>query len=175
VNIYWKYFKYICKHKYYVFIACWRRGIIWRGITHDLSKFLPSEFIPYARFFHGKWPNREQVKLDAQYFGGYPDDLTKEGIRETWERAFLKHLHRNDHHWQHHLFTNKKGSTKPLVMTTGAWKEMLADWEGAGYSITGNLDTLEWYTRNQDRIILHPLVKQLTDEAIGIPPLQRKG
>lgn len=138
-----------------------------------MSKFLPSEFVPYARFFHGKWPTREQIKLDIQYGTEYPDALTKEGVRETWERAFLKHIHRNNHHWQYWCFINKKGHMEPLVMTVGAWKEMLADWEGAGKSITGNLDTLEWYTRNRNKIILHPLVKQLTDEFIGVPPTKR--
>jgi hypothetical protein len=174
MNIYWKYFRYLLRHKWYVFWECWSRGIIWRGITHDLSKFLPSEFIPYARYFHGKWPPRERVKLDSHYWGGYPDALTRESVREAWERAFLHHIHHNDHHWQHHLLTNRRGFTKPLRMTTGAWKEMLADWDGSGVSITGNLDTLEWYTRNRDKIMLDPLVKQLTDEAVGIPPLERK-
>jgi hypothetical protein len=83
MGIYWKYFKYVVKHKWYVFVACCKQGIIWRGIIHDMSKFLPSEFIPYARFFHGEWPSREQVKTDIHYCDGYPDALTKEGIRET--------------------------------------------------------------------------------------------
>lgn len=173
MNVYWKYFKYLLKHKWYVFWACYNRGIIWRGLKHDMSKFLPSEFIPYARYFHGKWPTRQQVKLDSQYWGGYPDELTRESVRENWERAFLKHIHRNEHHWQHWLWTNKKGKTKALRMTGGAWKEMLADWDGSGVSITGNLDTLEWYSRNRKNIILDPLVRQLTDEAIGIPPMER--
>ena len=58
-------------------------------------------------------------------------------------------------------------------MTTDAWKEMLADWDGSGMSITGNLDTLEWYSRNRNNIIMDPLVKQLTDEHVGIPPTVR--
>jgi len=50
---------------------------------------------------------------------------------------------------------------------------MLADWEGAGKSITGKYDTWEWYISNRDKIILEPLVKQLTDEYIGVPLLKR--
>jgi hypothetical protein len=174
-SIYWKYLKYLLWHKWCVFRECYKRGIIWRGIKHDLSKFLPSEFIPHARYFHGKWPTRQQVKSDSQYWGGYPDELTREAVKEAWEIASLKHMNHSDHHWQHWLWTNKKGKTKPLRMTTGAWKEMLADWDGSGVSITGNLDTLEWYSKNRDNIILDPLVKQLTDEHIGIlPPLARK-
>jgi len=50
---YLKYLKYILKHKWYVMIECFKNGLIWRGLMHDLSKFLPSEFIPYANFFYG--------------------------------------------------------------------------------------------------------------------------
>ena len=39
-----KHFKTITTHKYYVFQACWKAGIVWQGITHDLSKYSPTEF-----------------------------------------------------------------------------------------------------------------------------------
>ena len=54
MNKYFKYFHYIIRHKWFVFLECYKEGIIWRGITHDLSKFLPSEFFPYANHFYGE-------------------------------------------------------------------------------------------------------------------------
>ena len=59
--MYWKYFKYVIRHKLFVFIECYKLGKIWRGITHDLSKFLPDEFIPYSRYFYGNWPTHKEV------------------------------------------------------------------------------------------------------------------
>jgi len=50
---YFEYLIYVLRHKWYVFIECCRVGIIWSGLTHDLSKFLPDEFIPYANYFYG--------------------------------------------------------------------------------------------------------------------------
>ena len=47
---YWDYFKYIVEHKKNVGIECLKAGMFIHAITHDLSKFLPSEFIPYAKF-----------------------------------------------------------------------------------------------------------------------------
>lgn len=59
--MYWKYFKYIIRHKYYVFIAGLKtKAPIHRLILHDWSKFLPNEFIPYARYFNGTWPTKKQ-------------------------------------------------------------------------------------------------------------------
>ena len=160
-KIYWRYFRYLLWHKWCVYKACRRRGLIWRGITHDMSKFLPSEFISYARYFHGKWPSRKDVKTNVLHWGGHPDSLTSEGVREAWEYAFMKHVHRNEHHWQHWLFTNKKGQTKPLRIPVKAYLEMLSDWDGSGISITGNLDTYEWYTRNRKWIIMTPEMKEI--------------
>lgn len=51
---YLKYLKYIILHKWYVMNECFRVGLYWRGFVHDLSKFLPSEFIPYSNFFYNR-------------------------------------------------------------------------------------------------------------------------
>lgn len=49
-----KYLGYLLRHKWYVGIECFKRGLYWRGIKHDWSKFLPSEFVPYANYFYGQ-------------------------------------------------------------------------------------------------------------------------
>ena len=49
-----KYFLYLIKHKWYVFIECCKVGIWWRGILHDLSCFLPSAFILSVKYWIGK-------------------------------------------------------------------------------------------------------------------------
>ena len=51
-NKYIFYLGYLLKHKFYVFIECFKEGLYWVGLAHDFSKFLPSEFIPYANFFY---------------------------------------------------------------------------------------------------------------------------
>jgi len=48
-----KYAWYIIRHKWFVFLECGKRGLVWRGITHDLSKLRPSEWAPYADYFYG--------------------------------------------------------------------------------------------------------------------------
>ena len=46
------YLKYVLRHKRYVAQERFREGMYWRAFVHDMSKFLPSEFIPYAKHFH---------------------------------------------------------------------------------------------------------------------------
>ena len=59
--MYYKYLQYVIKHKYYVMIECFKVGLYWRGLVHDMSKFRPSEFIPYARYFYGDYPDAKHA------------------------------------------------------------------------------------------------------------------
>ena len=45
--------------------------------------------------------------------------------------------------------------TKLLPMPEKYRMEMIADWRGAGKAL-GNSDTLGWYTKNRDNILLNP-------------------
>ena len=46
-------FKKICIHKYWVGYYCFKLGIPWRGIKHDLSKFSPIEFWESVKYYQG--------------------------------------------------------------------------------------------------------------------------
>ena len=48
MGVKWKHFKTICKHKMVVYQECKSCGILWQGITHDLSKFSAIEFFASA-------------------------------------------------------------------------------------------------------------------------------
>lgn len=50
---YYNHFKKICQHKFYVFIYCYKAGIPIQGILHDLSKFLPVEFLESSKYYTG--------------------------------------------------------------------------------------------------------------------------
>ncbi len=61
MNKHLNYAGYILRHKWFVLVECAKRGILWRGLMHDMSKLLPSEWVPYANFFYGdvRCPNSE--------------------------------------------------------------------------------------------------------------------
>jgi hypothetical protein len=152
MKIYFKYLNYVLRHKWFVFIECCKFGKIWRGIWHDMSKFRPDEFIPYARYFYGTWPEWEHSKFNCP---GYPYELTKQGIEKAFDLAWLKHQHRNPHHWQHWLLQEDDGDLKTINIPDKYIAEMIADWCGAGKAITGNNDPNEcrkWYLANYNKI-----------------------
>ena len=97
----WQYLKYIVRHKWYVFQECRKLGIIWRGITHDLSKFRLDEWLPYLRKFYGTWPKQTELNV---YEKTYIWPRTQEDVDMDFDRAWLRHIHRNSHHWQYWLY-----------------------------------------------------------------------
>jgi hypothetical protein len=101
-NKYWEYFKYICEHKLNVSIECFKMGMYIHAFTHDLSKFRPSEFIPYSIFFFSKNRSKEYKISDE-------NDL-------NFQRGWLLHQKRNKHHWQYWVSITRKEEIIPLPM-----------------------------------------------------------
>ena len=80
--IYLKQLNSLLTHKWYVFLAGRMVGfpLFWL-IIHDWSKFMPVEFINYARYKYG-----------VKYKPG-------------WAKAWLHHLHHNPHHPEHWILS----------------------------------------------------------------------
>jgi len=139
-----KYLRYVIVHKWFVMLACFEMGLYWRGIVHDASKFLPSEWFPYVAFFYGP---------DGIQRGGGPTVEVKAAFNYAW----LLHQHRNDHHWQFWVLREDDGDTRAIQMPGRPRLEMLADWKGASRAITGDgswAAVRAWWERQDQR--LHP-------------------
>lgn len=134
----YRYLRYVVLHKYYVYQAGRITGApLWRLIIHDWSKFSPAEWFPYVERFYGSG-------------AGNKDTLNKDNDAQAFRYAFLHHIHRNPHHWEHWVLK------KPQKMPHHFVLEMVADWYGAGRVQTGRWEALEWYAKNKDRLDLHP-------------------
>ena len=156
---YWLHFRYLMIHKYFVFLECYKRGIVWRGIMHDMSKFLPSEFGGYANHFFNPDGTRKNNPEKDQV--------------ESFKRAWCHHAHHNDHHWNYWVVDThyESGDEEPVLPTTEAIKEMAADMIGAN-AAKGNANPHEgakdFYFKNRDRIILHPDARSLLEKELGM-------
>lgn len=149
---YFKYLWYVIKHKSYVSWECFKRGYFWRGLLHDLSKFYPDEFIPYARHFNGTYPSVKDLTPDEK---NHYDILTKEKVRRDFDIAWLKHQHRNPHHWQHWLLQEDCGMKKSIEIPYSYLVEMVCDWIGAGKAITGKDNLTAWFNDNKHKIVMN--------------------
>lgn len=127
------YLRYLYRHKK----AVYKAGRIlrvsrWQLLVHDLSKFLPAEFFPYAKRFYGTGDN----ELEYTY-------------------AWNLHQKRNPHHWQYFVIVFDDGAVRALEMPDKYAREMVADWAGAGYAVSGSWEIKPWYYSKKQKIRLH--------------------
>ena len=161
---YWAYFKYVARHRWFVMLECWKRWLIWRGLVHDWHKLRPSEFIPYARFFHNPDGSKRQVRDETGYYKPYDTgDL-------RFDRAWVLHFHRNDHHPQSWVSPQEDGTCKCLVMSMNAAEEMICDWKGAGRAqgVADWRNVRPWYLQNKDKLLFNDVTRWLVESLIGL-------
>tara|TARA_Y100000310_G_scaffold76221_2_gene72641 strand:- start:1445 stop:1930 length:486 start_codon:yes stop_codon:yes gene_type:complete len=156
-----KYLSYVLRHKWYVMIECFKMRLYWQGIVHDWHKFLPCEWFPYVNFFHGK--KAKPVRDETGYYkptdtGDYAFDL-----------AWLHHQKLARHHWQWWVLPEDDGGVKVLEMPDKYLKEMICDWKGAGKA-QGTPNTLTWYRKNKDKMMLGETTRKQVEEVIGFEP-----
>ena len=77
-------FKAITEHRNLVCKYCFRLGLRWQGLTHDLSKYSPAEF----------WRG-------AKYYLGYRSPNDEERMETGVSMAWLHHKGRNKHHFEY--------------------------------------------------------------------------
>ncbi len=143
--MYWKYLKYIIEHKWNVGIECLKMLMPLHAITHDLSKFRPSEFIPYARFFMAKNRAKEYKKPDE-------DD-------PNFQKGCLLHQKRNKHHWNYWVSVTRKDELVPIPMPEKYILQMIADWRGMSRKFGGTAE--KYYAENRKDFILHSETRAL--------------
>lgn len=146
----------ITKHKKEVARLCFKIGLIRQGITHDLSKYSPTEFLTGVRFYQGyRSPNAAE-----RDFLGYT-------------QAWLHHKGRNKHHFEYWLdLSDDPGMClKPAPMPTRYALEMLCDriaasktYKKAAYC---DRDPLAYYERGKNTIVMHPATRALLEKLLA--------
>lgn len=107
---FWGHLRTVQKHRKAVRKLCFKCGLYWQGLTHDLSKYSPTEFWNGVKFYTGtKSPH---VGERAAY--GY-------------SKAWLHHKGRNKHHADYWVDIQPDGTTKPIEMPFEYFIEMVCD------------------------------------------------
>ena len=140
----WQHFLTITRHRWIVREGCFRVGLFWQGLTHDLSKYSPTEFFVGARYYQGnRSPNG--AERDAK------------GFSEAW----MHHKGRNRHHYEYWTDMNKVSRNYDAVpMPRKYLVEMVMDrraackvYQGEAYS---DGSALEYFMKSRERELMHP-------------------
>ena len=140
----WKHFATITRHRHRVIAHCFRAGIGWQGLFHDLSKYTPTEFIPGARYYQG---SRSPNEREREIYG--------------FSYAWMHHKGRNRHHFE--FWTDYDPVTHiigPVKMPMKYVIEMFCDrvaackiYKGKNYN---DASALDYFMNAKKRRIIHP-------------------
>ena len=144
----WQHLKTITKHRWLVMKGCFRVGLYWQGIIHDLSKYSPTEFLTGARYYQGtRSPNSAERE--------------EKGYSEAW----MHHKGRNRHHYEY--WTDLSLQTRnydPVPMPRKYLVEMVMDRIAACRTYQGKNYTpgsaLAYFERSRERELMHPQTKR---------------
>lgn len=97
------------QHRFLVCKLCFKMGLYKQGLTHDLSKYSPAEFLLGVRYYLG---DRSPIEAERKNRG--------------YSTAWLHHKGRNRHHWQYWIDV-QHGQIVQLEMPIRYIKEMACD------------------------------------------------
>lgn len=147
----WKHFKTITRHRMIVCRHCFRVGLYWRGLTHDLSKYSWTEF-----------------RAGAKYYQGTRSPNTEEREKNGYSVAWMHHKGRNRHHFEY--WTDLDLVTKryaPVAMPRVFFVEMVMDriaackvYHGKSYRDGDALEYFEHALEARESMMMHPKTKR---------------
>ena len=147
---FFKHLRTVNKHRRLVRKGCFKIGLYYQGLVHDLSKYSYTEFWAGVKYYQG---NRS------------PNNAQREAL--GYSAAWLHHKGRNKHHyeyWIDYSLENPDGSMFPVPMPDRYIAKMMMDriaaskvYKGADYN---DSCPYEYYVQGKEQIIIHPETKE---------------
>lgn len=152
----WQHWKTITRHKCLVMEGCFRVGLYWQGLTHDLSKYSPTEF----------W-------IGAKYYQGTRSPNAAERQEKGYSTAWMHHKGRNKHHYEYWTdMSPETGRYESCPMPRKYLVEMVMDRRAACMTYQGKAYTQaspwEYYARSRERHIMHPELQRQLEFLLGM-------
>lgn len=129
-------------HRKWVRHYCFKQGLFWQGLTHDLSKYSPTEFFESVKYYQGT---------------SSPINACKKanGVSYAW----MHHKGRNPHHYEYWQDNFDKGG-QPVLMPYKYFVEEMCDFIGAARAYLGKdfsyVKELEWWQNKRKTCAMHP-------------------
>ena len=144
-------FKTITRHRHAVIRHCFRAGILFQGMRHDLSKYSPVEFWQGVKYYSGKRSPNELERSEKGYSG-----------------AWLHHKGRNKHHFEYWTDYNmEERRVMPVKMPIRYVAEMFCDrvaaskiYQGENYNEN---HPYEYFIRGKAKRSIHPETSELLE------------
>lgn len=114
--------------------------------AHDQSKYESDEYEAYDTYFYGN--NQSYACV------------------QNFKRAWLLHIHRNPHHWQHWILVNDDSKDGEILLEIpyNYIVEMICDWWSFSWQAGNLFEIFNWYDEHRDYMRINPKSrKQIED------------
>ncbi len=143
-----KHFITITRHRWLVRGGCFRIGLYWQGLIHDLSKYSPTEF-----------------RIGAKYYQGVRSPNAAERDDKGYSEAWMHHKGRNRHHYEYWTDMNKATRNyEAIPMPRKYLAEMVMDRRAACMVYQGKnyhpSSALEYFEKSRERLLMNPQTKR---------------
>lgn len=110
--------------------------------AHDASKSESEEYEAYDAYFYGNNRSFEVV--------------------ENYRKAWLLHLHRNPHHWQHWILINDDPNEGELILEIpyNYIVEMICDWWAFSWAKGNMAEIFNWYDEHSQYMKMAPKTRE---------------
>ena len=147
--------KTVGRHRRLVRKYCFRLGLYWQGLTHDLSKYSPAEFLVGVRYYQG----------DRS-----PNDMERR--EKGYSSAWLHHKGRNRHHLEYWTDYGGRGvGVVPVEMPVKYVAEMFCDRLAASRVYRGSefrqADPWEFFQHTKQHAKLHDNTRDLLEDMLA--------
>lgn len=121
-----------------------------RQITaaHDQSKSDWDEYMAYDEYFYGK---------DQSFY-----------TKQEFNKAWLRHIHKNPHHWQHYILVNDdpKEAEVILDMPYNFIIEMICDWWSFSFKQNKLGEIFNWYNDHKQYMKLSDATRVIVERIL---------
>ena len=116
--------------------------------AHDQSKYDKEEYDAYDQYFYG---NRSYE------------------VVQNFNYAWLQHIHKNPHHWQHWILINDDPELGivALEIPLNYIIEMICDWWSFSWRSDNFYEIFDWYDKHKDTIKMNTTSRRIVEDILN--------
>lgn len=157
-----EYDQYLARHRANV-----KRGFDW--LCENLPDLVePTRYAGWhTEFGHDQSKNEidEYEAYDAYFYG----NNRSYAVMQNYQRAWLLHIHRNPHHWQHWILINDDPKEGEIIleMPYDYIVEMICDWWAFSWASGDLREIFHWYDKHSSYMKLAPKTRKTVDDILA--------
>ena len=111
-----------------------------------------------------KYDNEEQDAYDKYFYGNRSYEVV-----QNFNYAWLQHIHKNPHHWQHWILINDDSDLGivALEIPLNYIIEMICDWWSFSWRSGDLYEIFDWYAKHRDGMQMNAISRRIVEDILN--------